>query len=84
MSTALTMSMDGPIYSTGKTTTTTTCVWYPICDPSTEETQDGIQGQLHGEFQASLEDIVKLKMNRKKTEIKGGRRDDLKEAEIDI
>lgn len=29
------------------------------CDPSTEETQDGIQGQLRGEFQASLEDVVK-------------------------
>lgn len=49
-----------------------------LCDPSTEETQDGIQGQLHGDFQASLEDIVKLKMNRKKEEIKGGRRDDLR------
>lgn len=55
-----------------------------LCDPSTEETKDGIQGQLHGEFQASLEDIVKLKMNRKKEEIKEEGGPISEEAEIDI
>lgn len=44
----------------------------PHCDPSTEETQEGVQGQIHGEFQASLEDIVRLKMNRRKEERKMG------------
>lgn len=42
----------------------------PHCGPSTEEPLERVQGQLHGEFQASLEDIVRLKMNRRKEEIK--------------
>lgn len=68
--------MRGPIYPTGEKKNQRSVRGTPHCDPSTEETREGGQSQLPSKFQVSLEDTVRLKMNRRKEEIKGeGSRD---------
>lgn len=42
------------------------------------EDKDSYSYQLCGEFQASLEDTVRLKMNRRKEEIKGRESEDFR------